>query len=352
MPLTKEDIEALKLESRDDINVEEEAKKREEEAKKKEEDKKAVKGEKDKKEPKEDKEKLATQKRLADYYYNVLKEDNVLEDGLEVNNMKELNEAIEKSKDQSISEYLNQMPEDIRKAVESYNKGIDYTKIQKHDAALTEYSKISEDSLKEDKELALELIRKSLKNSEDDEEYIKNRLSVIEDSDTYFIEGKRALRLLVNREKTIKNSKEQEELLKARALEEQAEGYRTSIRETIEDKDKLWGMAPTKEEKAKVLMAMLQPDVFRKKYKNLTPFEELTAKPEVLTQIYYMYVKGAFGKDGKLDFITSEAKTKAVNEIDALINKASKASFNNATDNDSVDGLSIMENLAMNLKPR
>lgn len=292
------------------------------------------------------------QKRIASFYYTNLKDNGLLPSGLEINSLEDLNKAVKEAKEGAVNSFLEDLPEETKKAVEAYKQGIDYSKIAPHDKKIVEYSKITEDSLKEDKELVKKLVKDTLELDGDDEDYIKERLSLMDDSDTYFIEGKRALRILKEKEEKEKKAKENSELEEQKRIDKQVTEYTERIEATVNDKDKLWGIEPTDAEKAKVKLALLNPQEFAKKHKDIIPFEELTKDPEVWTQIYLLYVKGAFGKKGNLDFIKKKGKNEAFDDIDSIIGKGGGAFVENAGIEAGDTGLSQMDSIRNSLRPR
>lgn len=339
----------------DDKKTEEEKKTEEINKEKDKEEEEGAPGElEDNKEASEEKADDEQLKQVAQANYKLLVEQGVLPEGLEINSFGDLKNQIEDLKLAGITEVMDEMPDDLKSSVEAWRKGLDYRQATQRKTEILSYDKITDDDLKE-KETALRLIREYHELMGDDAEYIKSRLDMAVDTDTFVVEAKRARKHLLNVKKSQDQAKEQQELAELKRKEDAYNNYRTGMEKSIRDSEVFWGRKLSKVEQQNLVDAIFAPDTLKKRKTDFIPLEQaLNNDPSLLAQINYLYISGMLGKDGNLNILKNAAKSKATDELTKILrtNTTGTGTENNSRNLDDFEGMSIISDMQQALKGR
>lgn len=289
---------------------------------------------------------------LAKANYKMFVEEGILKEGLEVNNFDDLKNHVEDLKLVGINEWRKELPEELNNSVEAWSKGLDYKAVRQRRMEVTEYKSVTDDMLKDEK-VALKIIKEHHKYLGDSDEYIKDRLDDIIDSDVIIREAKRSrsamTKVMENREK-LKNDKD---LYEQENKKKEYNDYKENLKKQVSNSDLFWGKKLSNIEQQELIDVIFNPEVVTKKNKDHVSLEKALAdNPVIYAQIYYAYMKGMFGEKGNLNFIKNTVKSQAVNDIDKILKGNSVNTFRDKpSDDENIGGMKFMQEIASKLKP-
>lgn len=250
--------------------------------------------------------------------YDYLSETEILDKGQEIKNIEDLEKAFRKREDTAVDRYKEELPEELKSRIEAFEKGIPYEETMKADKSINTLKSITDDMIK-DKEFSKKIIKMYLEEQGDSDEYIEDHLTLLEDTDRLYKEGLRSRNALLKINEGKAKQKELEKLKEVEEIKKSTNEYVNSLVSYIDDSKSFWGIEIPKDTKKKVKEAILEPSKISKD-KRISLDEAMKKDASILPQIQLLYEMNVFGEKGNLDFLIKPAKSKAVLDVNEILN--------------------------------
>lgn len=292
------------------------------------------------------------QKDLVKANYQLLVQQGVLPEGLEVNTWEDLANQTSDLKLAGINEFIEELPVELQDTVKAWQQGLDYNQAQQRRQNVVQYKQITDDRLKDEK-TALQVIKNYHKQLGDSDDYIKARIDNIVDTDSSFLEAKRARDAMVRIQEDVAKREKEIELAQHNEQVKRAEEYKKSMESKVKAPDTFWGKKLSTVDQQEVIDAIFNPEVIKRKHKDFKTLEEAISKdPVIYAQIYYAYIKGMFGEKGNLKFIGNTVKSNATQSIDRVLKGLSATTIRpDASDTQTKKGMGFLDTIKQNLRP-